>query len=178
MIASKGWTDKPFYHPDAAPGRITFDAEASRHAEILITACGLDPKKATFADMESLSVHVECLACKGKKRLAMGWRAALLHSLNEHGARLRNGEQISSRWSVVKNANDLKRIMAEELRPPLWQKTTRIGLRCTLPNCNAHMICLKGQRDAFDWHSAVAHKNLSRASDTSMVSHYLAPVQF
>ncbi|KAL1726506.1 hypothetical protein EV714DRAFT_287179 [Schizophyllum commune] len=177
MIASKGWTDKPFYHPDAAPGKITFDAEASRHAEILVTACGLDPNKATFANMESLSIHVECLACKGKKRLAMGWRAALLHSLDKHGARLRNGEQISSRWSVVKNASDLKRIMAEELRPHWWQET-RTGLRCTLPNCNARTICPKGERDAFAWHSAVAHKNLSRASDTSMVSYYPAPVQF
>lgn len=67
----------PFYHPDSAGEKVFFDEEASRHAEILIRACGLDPRNATFADMESLNVRVECVPCSKKQRLGMGWRTAV-----------------------------------------------------------------------------------------------------
>ena len=58
--------------------KVFFDAEASRHAEMLIRACGKDAKKTTFADMEELDLRLECVACDpGKHRQAMQWRSAV-----------------------------------------------------------------------------------------------------
>ncbi|KAL1750545.1 hypothetical protein FB107DRAFT_279531 [Schizophyllum commune] len=153
MLAAKGCADKPFYHPSAAKKkkkRVTFDLEASQHAKILIKACGLNPKTATFADMESLN---------------------LLHSLKKH--RVEDGEHLELHWEVVKDEWRLKRIEADEIRNPAWSRQ-----QCPVDDCKTDIVCPNGQSDAFDWHNAVAHKDLSCATDISMVKDYPEPVNY
>ncbi|KAL1669792.1 hypothetical protein GGF50DRAFT_122824 [Schizophyllum commune] len=180
MLAAKGCADKPFYHPSAAAKkkkRVTSDLEASQHAKILIKACGLNPKTATFADMESLNVRVKCMSwsCRWRsKEVVMGWRAALLHSLKKH--RVEDGEHLKLHWEVVKDESlewRLKRIEADEIRNPAWSRQ-----QCPVDDCKTEIVCPHGQSDAFDWHNAVAHKNLSCATDISMVKDYPEPVNY
>ncbi|KAI5886546.1 uncharacterized protein SCHCODRAFT_02672714 [Schizophyllum commune H4-8] len=177
ILASKGCADKPFYHPSAAKKkRVTFDLEASQHARILIEACGLDPKKATFANMESLNVHVKCMSwsCRGRKNFAMGWRAALLHSLKKH--RVEDDRPLKSYWEVVKDEWELRRVEHQEVNKPSWGAWSQ--QHCPISRCKTQIICPSGELDALEWHRAVAHKDLSRATDISMVKDYPEPVNY
>ncbi|KAL1677580.1 hypothetical protein EV122DRAFT_213870 [Schizophyllum commune] len=177
MLAACDSAVTPFYHPDSAGDKVFFDDEASQHAEIVIKACGLDPRKATFADMESLNVHVECVPCRGKHRWGMGWRTALLHSLKDHYAT--DGEPITAKWNVITDTADLYKICVAEVAAFSWSDSAGVRtLGCRVPGCKTKFIAHDYQQHGMDWHKAAAHQDLSYASDLSMVCSYPAAVRF
>lgn len=62
--------------------KVSFDTEASGFARVIVKACGKDPNKATFDEMNDMDARVECLTCSGKgrgnlKRLVMNWTTAV-----------------------------------------------------------------------------------------------------
>ncbi|KAI5886550.1 uncharacterized protein SCHCODRAFT_02517496 [Schizophyllum commune H4-8] len=175
MLAACASSVTPFYHPDSAGDKVFFDEEASRHAEILIKACGLDPRKATFADMEALNVRVECVPCSKRQRLGMGWRTALLHSLKKHYAT--DGGPITAHWSVVRDTDDLERIYTAEDHAHRYRWGVKI-LRCPVRGCKTQFVGNERESYGIDWHRAVAHKDLSCASNLSMVCGYPSAVRF
>ena len=62
--------------------QIQIDEAASKAAEEIVTACGMDPEKVTADDMDELDARLECLQCllddeDEPCRVAFGWRSAV-----------------------------------------------------------------------------------------------------
>ncbi|KAL1718791.1 hypothetical protein EV715DRAFT_200334 [Schizophyllum commune] len=152
-------TSVPLYR---TTDKVFFDEEASRHAEVLIKACGKDPKRATFADMEELDARLECAACElGKRRQAMQWRSALLHSIQHHYAT--DTDPISAQWKVINDSDELQRIKAAE--QPAIEKG-QVTRQCL----GGHRIKLPASRNQELWRKALSEQSLADAQDTSMAN--------
>ena len=61
--------------------QVTFDHDALRFARVIVKACGEDPDKVTFDQMNKIDARFECLRCsrKGRNRgrLVMNWTTAV-----------------------------------------------------------------------------------------------------
>ncbi|KAI5889760.1 uncharacterized protein SCHCODRAFT_02635541 [Schizophyllum commune H4-8] len=152
-------TSAPLYR---TTDKVFFDEEASRHAEVLIRACENDPNKTTFADMEALDARLECVACEpGKRRQAMQWRSALLHSIQHHYAT--DNSPISARWKVINDPDELQRIEAAE-KPAIEKgqvvRQCRGGYRIKVPACSNQEM----------WNKALREQSVAYAQDSSMAN--------
>ncbi|KAI5894947.1 uncharacterized protein SCHCODRAFT_02746390 [Schizophyllum commune H4-8] len=107
---------EPFYKTDT----VILDAQAGAHAELLIKACDKDPKKTSFAEMEAHHARFECRlpVCHSRTdgtRTARRWRNALIHSYNVHPENAKTGLQTTPRWTVIDDADTMKRIGRVEI---------------------------------------------------------------
>ena len=60
------WNQMSFWYGtewNEGNNRVTFDSEASGFAQVIVQACGKDPNKATFDEMNNIDARVECLRC-------------------------------------------------------------------------------------------------------------------
>lgn len=79
-----------FDHIGAAPWlqqgeRLTFDTVASKAAEAMVIARGMDPKVATYIDMEAGEEYYVCPYCSNDEvYVAMTWRRAIYHTSSHH----------------------------------------------------------------------------------------------
>ncbi|KAI5832226.1 hypothetical protein K523DRAFT_268056 [Schizophyllum commune Tattone D] len=110
---------EPFYKT----GTVTLDALAGVHAELLIKACGKDPKTTTFAEMEAHDARFECRlpVCHARTdgtRTARRWRNAIIHSYDVHPENAKHtssGAHNSPKWAVIEDIDTLKRIGRVEI---------------------------------------------------------------
>jgi len=61
---------------------VTFDDEASGFAQVIVKVCGEDPDMVTFDRMNEIDARIECLRCRGRKKLVMNGTTAILHDLD------------------------------------------------------------------------------------------------
>ncbi|KAF8996626.1 hypothetical protein BDQ17DRAFT_1364166 [Cyathus striatus] len=94
-----GWNSKIPYHLDASiyklddfyyrgfrethSGCISVHSTYREAAEVVISACGLDPECTSNSDLDRLDPFLECTRCRCvTKRLLMTWRKAISHIIN------------------------------------------------------------------------------------------------
>lgn len=84
-IVDSVWAQMPFWFGtgwNEGNDEITFDDEASGFARVIVKACGQNPDKVTFDQMNEIDARVECLRCsnsggRNRKRLVMNWTTAV-----------------------------------------------------------------------------------------------------
>ena len=57
--------------------QVTFDDEASGFAQVIVKVCEEDPDMVTLDRMNEIDARVECLRCRGRKKLVMNWTTAV-----------------------------------------------------------------------------------------------------
>ena len=79
------WNQMSFWYGtewNEGNNHVTFDSEASGFARVIVQACGKDPDKAEFDEMNDIDARVERLRCSKKdrnsKRLVMNWTTAVI----------------------------------------------------------------------------------------------------
>ncbi|TRM64474.1 hypothetical protein BD626DRAFT_491940 [Schizophyllum amplum] len=103
-----------------APEFIIFDEEGHARARDVVAFCGLNPDKATKADMDALDPWVHCTKCvpDDSKRLVLRWDEAIRHLSQDHGSH--------ASLSDLRLLGEQDRVFARRSRLP-------IGIPCQLP---------------------------------------------